>query len=152
MYCKNSVRASVDFYFKGEKFSPSMILDIDVYLEGKYNAYYIYTELGKSIGLDAYRHEFDVMEVETIVFSQATGLVVDYVQDGTVAWQALEHAWQKQSDERAIAEIANKCFGVENINGHPKLAAALLAAFRAGAKAEQATRSTNTGLNEGFYG
>ena len=130
---KTSVKASLQFYFKGEAFAPSVTIDLDAFFASGKATESCYADLARSIGLDNYRHEYDVMCCEEIVYADATGIAVNYVHDGAMDWQGLEQAWRKQGDVRAVGNIANKYFNVENMEAHPKLAAALLSAYREGA-------------------
>ncbi len=147
---KNSVRASMDFYFKGKQFSPSVVIDIDDYFKGHHNLEFIYRALAASLGMDEYRHEYDVMMLEDIVYSEPQGLVAGFVHDGQMDWQGLEKAWHDAMDIKVLTPIANKFFNVENLDDDPKLAAALLAAYRAGRDKAVALAKANTGWNEVF--
>ncbi len=146
----NSIKASLNFYFKGEKFEPHVDINLDDFFTGNHDVDFIYDMLAKSIGIDKYRHEYDVMVLEDVCYGEPQGIAVDYVQDGEVDWQGLKLAWQDTKDMDTLTPIANKFFNVENLQDDPKLAAALLAAYRLG----QQTPATavNTSLNEGFYG
>ncbi len=148
----NSIKASLSFYFKGEHFEPSAVIDLDRYFQLQKDMGFIYDMLAKSMGLDEYRHEYDVMRCEDISFSDATGIAADFVCDGRLDWDRLEKAWQEQQDFMVLTPIANKFFNVENLKDDPKLAAALLAAYRAGQNKSPDHVETKLGLNEGFYG
>ncbi len=148
----NRMKASLNFYFKGEKFEPSVTLDLDLYFQGHHDLGFIYDALAKSINIDEYRHEYDVMVMQDIIFSEPQGIAVDYVQDGQVDWFGLTQAWHDAVDLDILKPIANKFFNVENLQDDPKLAAALLAAYRLGQQTPAADAAVNTSLNEGFYG
>jgi len=149
---KNSVRISLEFYFKGEKFNPSTIINLDTHLQGKRTIEHCYLELAKAGNIGLYSYELEVMLMEPIVFSEPTGIAQECVVDGEMAWKKLEEAWGILSGLRDVAPIANKIFNVENIDVHPKLAAALMEAYQKGYEVASKEGQMNTGMNEGFYG
>lgn len=85
--------------------------------------------LAKAEGIGLYFHELDVMMCEIVHFSQAIGLTAHFLAEGVLDWVGLESAWFNQTGFREVESIANKFFNVENLDEHPKLAAALMAAY-----------------------
>ena len=147
---KHSITIGVEFCFKGEVFSPCITIDLDAYFQAQKDIDYIYDQLGKSIGLDAYRHEYDVMVMQDLLCKKATGIAANYVEGGRIDWQSLEEAWQQVFDLEVLKPIANKFFNVESLEDEPKLAAALLAAYRAGQDKPKPLARTNMDWNEVF--
>ncbi|MCF6207986.1 MAG: hypothetical protein L3J61_01170 [Ghiorsea sp.] len=147
---KHSVTIGVDFCFKGESFSPCITIDLDAHFQAQKDIGYIYDQLGKSIGLDVYRHEYDVMVMQDLRCKKAEGIAAQHVKDGQIDWQSLEEAWRQAFDLEMLKPIANKFFNVESLADEPKLAAALLAAYRAGQDKAVSVSKTNTGWNEVF--
>jgi len=147
---KHSLTIGVEFCFKGEVFSPCITIDLDAHFQAEKDIDYIYDQLGKSIGLDVYRHEYDVMVMQDLLCKKATGIAANHVEGGRIDWQSLEEAWQQVFDLEVLKPIANKFFNVESLEDEPKLAAALLAAYRAGQDKAANLSKTNTGWNEGF--
>lgn len=147
---KHSVTIGVEFCFKGEVFSPCITIDLDAYFQTQKDIDHIYDQLGKSIGLDVYRHEYDVMVMQGLLCKKATGIAAQYVSGEQIDWQNLEEAWQKAFDLEVLKPIANKFFNVESLVDEPKLAAALLEAYRAGKDKTASVSKTNTGWNEVF--
>ncbi len=140
----------IEFYFKGEPFSSSVTIDLDEHFQADRDVSHIYDMLAKEIGLDQYRHEYDVMVMQDLVCQSAEGIAAQYVENGQVDWQGLKEAWQKEADMMVLQPIANKFFNVESLEDEPKLAAALLAAYRAGQDKAANLSKTNIGWNEGF--
>jgi len=120
---KHSVTIGVEFCFKGEVFSPCITIDLDAHFQAQKDIDYIYDQLGKSIGLDVYRHEYDVMVMQDLLCKKATGIAAQYVSGDQIDWQNLEEAWQKVFDLEVLKPIANKFFNVEPLANEPKLAA-----------------------------
>lgn len=140
----------IEFYFKGEPFSSSVTIDLDEHFQAGRDVSHIYDMLAKEIGLDQYRHEYDVMVMQDLVCQSAEGIAAQYVENGKVDWQGLKEAWQKEADMMVLQPIANKFFNVESLADEPKLAAALLAAYRAGQDKSAHLLKTNMDWNEVF--
>ncbi len=132
---KHKLTVAVAFDFKGKSFSSSLELDLDVFFTHQREITSLYTDLGRILGLDCYRHEYDVMESAPLTFSNPTGIAMPFVQQGQVDWDALEQAWHKQLHFGIVEKITNKYFNVENIEDRPKLTAALIEAYQAGQEA-----------------
>jgi len=132
---KNSVQVSLVFYFKGEKFNPQFEMDLDAYFLRKYDIKTIYDLLGKSIGLDAYRHEYDVMVMEHIIYSSPKGLAKDFVHDGEMDWAGLTDAYKKAEEIKAIHDLAQTHFSKEELDANPKLLAAMKDVYKKSNKA-----------------
>ncbi len=139
---KNSVTASLQFDFRGQRFSPSVDVDLDALMQkqGTINPSDLYDMLAASIAMDAYRHEYDVMLMEDIVFSRPSGLACQFVADGGLDFDAFIEAWQQQRIRRAVQCIAEKHLGIEDLTQHKHLEQALLESYRAGCKHAVQTR------------
>ena len=140
----------IEFYFKGEPFSSSVMIDLDEHFQAGRDVSHIYDMLAKEIGLDQYRHEYDVMMMQDLVCQSAEGIAAQHVENGQVDWQGLKDAWQKEADMMVLQPIANKFFNVESLADEPKLAAALLEAYRAGQDKSVHLLKTNMDWNEVF--
>ena len=149
---KNSVLMTVEFDFKGQSYAPSMRLDLDEYFRMDKNLNDCYRLLAQANGIGLYSYELEVMEIEPIQFSEPQGVAESYVQDGRVDWDELKKAWREQFSFDRVATIATKYFNVENMNEHPKLAAALLEAYAFGKDDGRHEMRMESVLNEGFYG
>jgi len=131
----NSVDVALEFYFKGEKFTPQATIDLDAYFQSGKDMVYIYDALAKSIGLNEHRHEYDVMVMQDIVFSNPQGIAQDYVFDGQVDWQGLKQAWQTQTEKDDILALAKSHFTDEELENNPKVLEALVQAYKQNKKA-----------------
>jgi len=140
--------ASVEFYFKGEKFSPSTVVDLDAFFQSQQGVEFFYLALAKSADIGLHSYELDVMMSETITFSQPTGIAVDFVEQGKVDWQGLNIKWQEHVCLKSVEGIAETLLNVEKAIDKPTLLAALMQAYSLGKKEGQ----KKSNLNEVFYG
>ena len=132
---KNYITASITFYFKGEKFSFSEHIDVDTWVSDQQgDIEVLYDLLATENGLDRYRHEYDVMVMEPIQLSQATGLAAQYLCDNEFDTQGFITARNQQTIMAQLQSIANKHLDIESLAEHPKLQAALLEAYHSNKK------------------
>ena len=67
----NHITASVEFYFKGEKFTAAIELDLDQHMQNAGKLPALYPLLAKAINLDPYSYEYEMMQAEVIFFNNA---------------------------------------------------------------------------------
>jgi len=133
----NHVTASVEFYFKAKKFSPSIELDIDQHMRsfGKLPA--LYPLLARSIQIDPYSYEYEMLKAEPVLFSKASGLIAQYVEAGTLNFDAFKIAWAETQALQELQMIARENLGVTDLEQQPDLKNALLQAYQLGAGEKQ---------------
>jgi len=130
----NHITASVEFYFKGKKFSPAIELDIDVHMQATGELPALYPLLSQSIDLDPYSYEYEMLQAETIIFSEAKGLIAQYVDAGQLDFEAFKTAWAEEQTLEKLQQIAQQHLSVDDITQQPDLKNALLHAYRLGAE------------------
>jgi len=128
----NHVEASVEFYFKGQRFTPAAIIHLDECMRHEEPIEYIYKMLAAENAIGGYSHEFDVMIMEELTFDHATGLATGFVSDGKIDLEGFRKAWLEESTLKVLQPIASKYLAIDNLEDHPDIKAALLAAYQAG--------------------
>jgi len=129
---KNQLTAAIVFYFKGEKFDFSAQIDVDKWLrEHLGDMEYVYDVIALANGLDRYRHEYDVMVMEPVVFLQGKGLAADYIVDGQFDLEGFQVAYETHQMMSLLRPIAKQYFDIDKLEEHPKVMGALLAAYQA---------------------
>lgn len=127
---KSHVTASIEFYFKGEKFTFSEEVDIAIWLrDHQCELEALYDILATKNGLDRYRHEYDVMVMEPIRFSHATGLAAQYMHNNVFDIDGFLIAKKQLATTDILQAIAKKHLDIESLEKHPKLQAALLEVY-----------------------
>ncbi|OOZ40451.1 hypothetical protein BOW53_07715 [Solemya pervernicosa gill symbiont] len=129
---KNSATATVHFYFKGEKFEPSIEVDFDkiIAMHGVIPA--LYTTIAKRNGIDSYSYEYEMMEAEPVTYSNATGVVTDFISEGQLDTEGFIAAWYEQRLMEKLATIAKQHLEIDNLEEQAALKAALSEAYRLG--------------------
>lgn len=131
---KNSIRASLEFDFRGERFSPSITVDLDTLIIRQGHLDKLYDMLATSIGLDAYRYEYDVMIMEEITFSEPTGIACEFTCDGKFNFDSFLVTWKRQQIIESIQPIAEKHLNISEISKHKDIQEALIECYQAGQK------------------
>jgi hypothetical protein len=130
----NQITASVEFYFKGEKHSASIELDMDQHMHASGELPDLYPLLATSMNIGAYSYEYEMMLAETIMFSDAKGLVADFVSEGILDLAAFNDAWSESIVIEKLQDIAKQYLSIDDINQETDLKNALIAAYRLGEK------------------
>lgn len=129
---KNTLKASVIFCFKGESYEPSITLELDEYLAINANIPDLYPMIAQANNHDLYSYEYEMMQAEKIVFSDAEGLVADYVADGRFDIEGFQAAWKEKRLLNQLQEIAQRILSVKDIHQQPDLKQALMESYHLG--------------------
>lgn len=129
---KNSIVISAEFFYKGGKLSPSMVIDLDLHLQSNINIGEIYPLLAKSNNIDLYSYEYEMLQGETLVFSNAQGLAKDFLDDGSFDIDAFEQALQDEQIIKVISTIAKTILSIDDLDAQPVLKTALIEAYKLG--------------------
>jgi hypothetical protein len=129
---KNSVSASVEFYFKGERFAPSLQIDLDKLMQQEGGLDGLYHAIAVANGISVYSYEYEMMQGEEVHFDTPTGLACDFFHEGEFDIAGYSEMWHELQVLKRVRPIAEQCVGVTDLDGKPKLKAALIAAYLAG--------------------
>ncbi len=129
---KNSVTATIEFYFKGEKFSPSIRIDLNEHCQLNNGFPNLHALIASNNQIDHYSYEYEMMQAEIIKYSKADGLVADYIVNGELNIDNFITAWQEYQILKKLVLIAETHMDINNLEQHPALQNALLAAYKLG--------------------
>ena len=73
-----------------------------------------------------------MMQTEELIFSDATGIAVDFLRDGKFDMDGFEKAVRDQAIVNIVSGIAKEYLAVDDLFAQPDLKAALVAAYKAG--------------------
>jgi hypothetical protein len=130
----NHITASVEFYYKGEKLTATIELDLDQHMQAAGQLPNLYPLLAKALNLDLYSYEYEMMQAEAILFNDAKGLVAEHVSEGLFDFESFKAAWSKAKIFEQLQEIAQQNLSIDDIHQQPELKNALLEAYRLGEK------------------
>ncbi len=124
----NHVTASVEFYFKGVKHAASIELDIDQHMHASGELPDLFPLLAKAMNVGPYSYEYEMMLAETIIFSNAKGLIADYVSEGVLDLATFNAVWPESITIEKLQEIAKHHLSIDDIEQQPDIKNALIAA------------------------
>ncbi|VAW61581.1 hypothetical protein MNBD_GAMMA11-734 [hydrothermal vent metagenome] len=128
----NRVTASIRFYFKGVSHTPSVSIELNEYLETSISVPDLYPIIAKANNYDLYSYEYEMMQAEDIVFSEARGLVAEFITDGVLDLHAFERAWEEGALLKELVDIARKELSIDDLDKRPDIKQALMDAYRRG--------------------
>ncbi|MCX7192509.1 MAG: hypothetical protein NTY60_02620 [Proteobacteria bacterium] len=129
---KNSINASVDFSFKGEDYSYTTVLDLDQLLRQHDALPSLHVILARQHGIDTYSYLYEVMQEADIEFIEPEGYASNYVIEGEFDPGALAANWQTAKAEMLLQPVAEKELDITDLNQHPAIKRALVAAYNLG--------------------
>ncbi|HEB82776.1 MAG TPA: hypothetical protein ENJ11_07930 [Gammaproteobacteria bacterium] len=130
----NTITASVEFFFKGRKISASIDLDLDRYMQTTGTLPDLYPLLANAAGLDLYSYEYEIMQMEPIVFHSESELVKAFIHDGELDIPAFEQAWKENNVLEQLQQVARQHLAIDDLQQQTDIKEALLAAYRLGKK------------------
>ena len=130
----NHITASIEFYFKGEKITSSIELDVDPHMHATGRLPDLYPLLARAIDLGLYSYEYEMMQAEEISYDNAKGLIAEHVNEGLLDYEAFHKSWSENAVIEKLQDIAKQYLSIDDINQQPDLKNALIAAYQQGKK------------------
>jgi len=131
---KSTATASLEFDFRGQRYKPAISIDLDAIMQRQGNLNGLHDLLATSIGLDSYTHEYDVLIMEEIIFSEATGLACQFIHEGRFNFDGFIGVWETQKILSIIHPIAEKHLNISDNSHHKNIEKALIESYKAGQK------------------
>ena len=148
---KNILTASIHFSFKGKELSPSMTVELEPYLEGSGNFPNLCSLIAKANNHDAYSYEYEMMQAAEIKYSDAQGLVAEFINDeGQLDVAAFEAAWNENKALIKLLAVAEEHMNITDFSDHLELKKALLEAYMLGKKDEALSSPDAQTVTESF--
>ena len=130
----NQITATIEFNFKGDTLTPSVILELDTLMQQHGAIPLLHQMLAKRNDIDSYSYEYEMMLSEDIQFSHAEGWVSDFLQNGIFDQEGFEQHWHENEILNALAPMIKQELEIEDIHQHPKFKSIVIAAYQAGKK------------------
>ena len=128
----NKVTATIEFYFKGEHFTPSTILNLDQIMATHHTIPPLHPILAKLHNIDTYSYEYEMMLAEDIKFSNAEGWVADFVSNNQFDHATFEQHWLEQETLNQLAPIIKQELDIDDLSQHSSLKNVIIAAYQLG--------------------
>jgi len=147
---KNILTASIHFSFKGKEHSPSLTIELEQYLEGAGSFPNLCSLIAKANNHDLYSYEYEMMQATDIKYSDAQGLVAEFINDGQLDVEAFEAAWNENKALIKLLSIAEDHMKITDFSDHIELKKALLEAYMLGKKDEALNSPADQAATESF--
>ena len=147
---KNTITASIHFSFKGKEHSPSLTVELEPYLEGSGSFPNLCSLIARANNHDLYSYEYEMMQATDIIYSEAQGLIAEFINDGQLDVEAFEAAWNENKALIKLLTIAECHMNITDFSQHVELKKALLEAYMLGQKDEALNSATEKTVTESF--
>ena len=132
MSINNSVRVTILFSYKGKKYQPSTLINLDEYLQYNKPITDFFQIIARENNIDRYSYEYEVMELGVYQFSEANGLAQGFCTLSEFDVDGFIQAWKEQAVLKQLSLIAQQQLSIDNLGEHEALRAALMSAYRYG--------------------
>ncbi len=129
---KNIITATIEFYFKGEKYTPSITIELGNHMSANACLPNFHALIATENNIDLYSYEYEMMLSENIKISHPEGLIAEFIVDGILDTHAFKCAWLEHRTLKQLQEIAKQHMEINDLQQHPELEKALRQAFRLG--------------------
>lgn len=129
---KNTITATILFSFKGEQHSPSITIELDKHLESTGKLPDLYPLIANNNNFDLYSYEYEMMQAAEITFSDARGLIANFIVGGQLNTEDFVSAWQESNRLGKLLQITELHMNITDFNQHQELKKAMLAAYQLG--------------------
>lgn len=129
---KNIVTATIKFSFKGKNHEPSLTLDLNNYLRTSGIFPNLYPLIAKENDFDMYSYEYEMMQVEEITYSDAQGLIENFITDDKLDIEGFTTAYMEERTLEKLVLITERHMMINDLSEHPELKQALLEAYQLG--------------------
>jgi hypothetical protein len=135
----NTLRARLEFSFKGEDYALDATIDLDQCLAASSEMPNFHHLLARAGNIDTYSYLYEVLESYDIAFDQPTGLAETCCADGVFDWPCYVQKASDQRDLLTMRALVTQMLDTQEFDTRAELRAALLAAYHAGKKAQIAS-------------
>ncbi len=126
----NTITASIEFYFKGEAYKPSLELDLDHIMSQYGHLPDLYPLLAEQQQIDNYSYEYEMMLSVDIDYSEPSGLAEQCLTDGKFNHNLFIQLWHESQLMTKLNPILKQQLNIEDIEQHPELKKVLMHTYK----------------------
>jgi len=132
---KNSIDAHVEFSFKGEDYSLTSHVDLDLLMVTESSLPSFHAILARDHDIDTYSYLYEVMLESGIRFANARGIAANFLSGEDFDQEGFVNSWQENRILDLLQPIATRELGIADLNQHQPLKNALVQAYDLGRRA-----------------
>jgi hypothetical protein len=110
-YMSNTIKAKVEFDYKGVHWEPELLIDLNEVVNQKLEISNLYINIAKANNIGLYSYELEIMESYPIHFYDATGLAVPFCEAGSFDLDKFKACYLKNVLEHDFEEIVQRHMG-----------------------------------------
>lgn len=129
---KNTIKVTIPFSFKGIEHSPSSIIDLDLFIQGGQTLDNAYQLIANENKIDNFSYEFEVLESSPKIFSDPTGLAVNFISETHFDLEGFKKQFVDSDTVKKLQAIAHKLLTIDDLDAHEDIKQALIEAYKAG--------------------
>ncbi len=129
---KNSVKVEILFSFKGEKHTPSTVIEFDQYLKKNQPVPEFFHLVARENNIGEYTYEYEVMEMGHFKYSEAKGLAVEFCQQDNFDLEGFVDKWKEEYVLHLLSDIAKKYLDIDDLDENEAIKNALHQAHQLG--------------------
>ena len=129
---KNTIKATIPFSFKGKEYSPSTIIDLDVYTRTNHDFSFLFHLVASENKIDRFSYEYEVLESSPILLSQPTGLAIQFLSENSFDFAGFINARKTMLVQETLQNIASEILQIDNLEENELINNALFKAYQAG--------------------
>lgn len=128
----STIKARIEFSFQGQTYSPEVKINLDEVVLAGQDLSRLHAKLAQANGIDTYSYMYEVMESTEVVFSDATGLAMEFLsENGEFDFEGFRTT-TAGGEVVLLLDLARQHMGIGRLDEIDGLEAALLAAYNAG--------------------
>ena len=130
----NKVKISASFSFKGIEHHPSVTVDFDQYINCLNELPDLHKIIAGNNNIGLYSYEYEMLQMASLTYSEAEGLIANFVSDTSIDMDAFENAWHEDFIQRELQHLIKEKFNIDQLNQNPELKTVILQTYRLGLK------------------
>lgn len=128
----NTITISVEFYFKGQAYTPTTVLDLDEVMQSYGKLPDLHQLLAQLSDIDSYSYEYEMLIAEPISFSKPEGSAIEFYHENEFDQASFEQTWRQQAQLKQLAPLIKQQLNIDNLDDHPALKSVIIAAYKLG--------------------
>lgn len=130
---QNTIKVTIPFSFKGVEYTPSAVIDLDVYALNNQDFNDVFHRVATKNKISNFSYEYEVLESSAVVFSDPTGIAEVFLSEKGFDLPAFSAASNKIIVQKTLQEIAFEVLKVDSSKEeNSDLEEALFRAFQMG--------------------
>jgi replication initiation and membrane attachment protein DnaB len=132
----NTIIATIPFSFRGEEHQPSLKIDLNDFAKKDIDTSVLFRLVAIENHIDTYSYQYEVLESSRILYSQATGVACQFLDNEEFDFEAFKACIKQTGMTDILENIAKTTLQINSLDRHEAIQKALLQAFIAGQEHE----------------